>query len=294
MPCRSWASTWRVLSEPRSVGEPTGPLVFGSFALASRLGRPASLIGMNGTVRDLPLEERPRERLLLRGAKSLSDSELVAILLRTGCRGSSALEVGRDLLVSCGGLLGLASRDLRALDQRGLGAAKLATLLAAVEIGRRVARAELPSRVPLSEPDAVARYLSMRYGCPDQEVMGALFLDARHRLLGESEHFRGTLSRAAVEPRPILKEGLLQGAAALLALPYPSKRRPESQCRRPGLYPSNVEGRRGGWYSAAGSPHSRVRQPLALSTAERGAVKGARPPFTRCVLGACPRIRTGE
>ena len=70
--------------------------------------------------------------------------------------------------------------------------------------------------MPLSEPDAVARYLSMRYGCPDQEVMGALFLDARQRLLGESEHFRGTLSRAAVEPRPILKEGLLQGAAALL------------------------------------------------------------------------------
>jgi len=171
---------------------------------------------MVGTVRDLPLEERPRERLLRRGAKSLSDSELVAILLRTGRRGASALEAGRELLSSCGGLPGLASSDLRAVDQRGLGPAKMATLLAAVEIGLRVARAELPIRAPLSEPDAVARYLSLRYGRPDQEIMGALFLDSRHRLLGESEHFRGTLSRASVEPRPILKEGLLQGAAALL------------------------------------------------------------------------------
>lgn len=167
-------------------------------------------------LRDLPAEERPRERLLQRGAGSLSDGELVAVVLRTGRRGASAVEVAREVLEACGGLVGLVRADSAALPRAGLGPAKRAVLLAALEIGRRAARADVPDRDLLREPSAVARYLSVRYAAADQEVMGALYLDTRHRLIAEGELFRGALSRATVEPRPILKQGLLVGAAALL------------------------------------------------------------------------------
>ncbi|HVS10424.1 MAG TPA: DNA repair protein RadC [Planctomycetota bacterium] len=168
------------------------------------------------TLSHVPLEERPRERLLERGTRSVSDAELVAILIRSGSRRASAVELARGLIEGCGGLPGLARADASALRRSGLGAATSAAVLAAVEIGRRVARAELPLEDPLREPAVVARYLTLRYGRTDQEIMGALFLDSRHRLIAESELFRGTLARASVEPRPILKEGLLRGAAALL------------------------------------------------------------------------------
>jgi DNA repair protein RadC len=98
----------------------------------------------------------------------------------------------------------------------GLGSAKAAAVMAAIEIGRRLARGQMPEREPLGHPAAVARYLALRFSVPDQEVMGALFLDTRHRLLGESDVYRGTLNRAAVEPRGLLKEALLRGAAGLI------------------------------------------------------------------------------
>jgi DNA repair protein RadC len=147
------------------------------------------------------------------GARALGDAELVAVLLRTGRPGASALEVAREVLAAVGGLPGLATTAARPLARKGLGDAKAATLLAAVEIGRRLARTEAIERAPLAHPAAVASYLALRYGATDQEVMGALYLDTRNRLLAERELYRGTLNRAAVEPRQILKEGLLQGAA---------------------------------------------------------------------------------
>ena len=164
----------------------------------------------------MPLDERPRERLLRNGGRSLSDAELVAILLRTGCSGTSVLDLARDLLAATGGLSGLLVADALALRGPGLGPAKRATVLAAVELARRLARARLPDREPLSHPQAVARYLCLRYALGEQEVMGALFLDTRNRLIDEREIFRGTLSRAAVEPRALLKQGLLRDAAALI------------------------------------------------------------------------------
>jgi DNA repair protein RadC len=169
-----------------------------------------------GLIAELPAEERPRERLLQHGAQVASEAELIAILLRTGRRGASALAVARELLEGCGGLVGLRGANLPALRRRGLGAAKAATLLAALEIARRLARSDLPDRLSMSRPQAAARYLALRYGRPDQEVMGALYLDTRHRLIAESEIFRGTINRAAVEPRAILKEGLLRGATGFL------------------------------------------------------------------------------
>ena len=146
-------------------------------------------------------QERARERILLHGATSLADSELVALLLRTGARGCPVAEAARRLLERRGGLSGLAQATPRALRGTGLGGAKIATILAAIEIGRRLTRAEVPRRRPLREPATVARYLAMTYSREGQEVMGALFLDTRHRLIDEGELFRGTLDRAGVEPR---------------------------------------------------------------------------------------------
>jgi len=173
-------------------------------------------VALAGLIRELPADERPRERLLGQGPRSLGDAELVAILLRTGRRGTSALEMARDLLRSVGGLRGLAMADPSALATKGLGPAKAAALLAAVELGRRLVRTEIVEREPLTRPAAVASYLTLRFGRRDQEILGALYLDTRNRLLAERELYRGTLSRAAVEPRRILQEGLLLGAAGVV------------------------------------------------------------------------------
>ncbi|MCZ6507475.1 MAG: DNA repair protein RadC [Acidobacteria bacterium] len=168
------------------------------------------------TIRELEPGERPRERLMEHGSEVLSDNELVAILIRTGRRGHSAVDLGRDLLAQCGGLVGLLGVVPQSLLRSGLGPAKAASLLAAVEVGRRLARARLPDRQPLDRPDAVADYLALRYSRRDQEVMGVLYLDTRQRLMAEAELFRGTLNRAAAEPRSILKRGLLQDAAGFI------------------------------------------------------------------------------
>ena len=169
-----------------------------------------------GLIRELPESERPRERLLKHGSETLSDPELVAVLLRTGVKGVSAVQMARELLQETGGLTGLVALPSQSLRRKGLGPAKAATLLAALEIASRVAREQLPERDPLTRPAEVARYLALRYWARDQEVMGALFLDARSRLLGEKELFRGTLDRAIAEPREILKEALLRGAAGVI------------------------------------------------------------------------------
>jgi DNA repair protein RadC len=168
-------------------------------------------------IRDLPEGERPRERLLEQGSGSLSDSELVAVLLRTGSAGSSALETALRLLDENGGLAGLLGATPQSLRRKGIGPAKAAGLLAAFEIARRLARSSVDrGREPLSRPDEIARYLNLRYRVRDQEVMGALFLDSRGRFLSEREIYRGTLDRAAVEPREVLKECLLRGAAGVI------------------------------------------------------------------------------
>jgi DNA repair protein RadC len=150
----------------------------------------------NELIRELPRGDRPRERLLRHGGPALTDAELVAILLGTGRKQHSAVEVARELLRQRGGLNGLVGIPAEALGVPGLGPAKRAVLLAAVELARRFARAELPEREPLTHPGAVARYLGLRYGLAGQEVMGALYLDTRHRLIAENELF-GLLRDAA-------------------------------------------------------------------------------------------------
>jgi len=166
-------------------------------------------------IRELPEGERPRERLLELGGRALSDSELLAVLLRTGRTGVSVLQLALDLLREHGGLAGLLSATPHSLRRSGIGPAKASSLLAAFEVGRRLAREELLDCEPLTRTTEAARYLSIRYQSCDQEVMGAIFLDARNRLLGEREFFRGTLNRVAVEPREILKDCLQRGAVSI-------------------------------------------------------------------------------
>ncbi len=163
-----------------------------------------------------PKSQRPRERMLTYGEGALSDEELVAILLRSGKPGQSAIAMAAELIQEHGGVGGLLWTDLRRMRRYGLGPAKAASIMAAVELGRRLAKAGLSKDNLLDRPESVARYLYLRYGRVDQEVMGALFVDMRNHLTGESEIFRGTLTRAAVEPRAILREALLSGAAGLL------------------------------------------------------------------------------
>lgn len=153
----------------------------------------------------------------------MTDGELVALLLRTGVRGRSVLDMADDLLLEIGGVEGLARAEAGDLRKRGLGPAKVSALLAVGELACRMARREVAEREPLRHPAAVARYLGLKYRVKDQERMGALYLDSRQRLIGERELFRGTLDRAAVEPRQILREGLRQGAAgAILFHTHPS------------------------------------------------------------------------
>jgi DNA repair protein RadC len=167
-------------------------------------------------IREIPKSERPRERLLEQGSGALSDAELVAILLRTGHRKASVVQLARTVLDENGGLGGLLGSTPRTLRRPGLGPAKAAGLLAALEIASRLARLEVQEREALSRPAEVARYLHLRYQTRDQEVMGALFLDTRGRTLGDRELYRGTLDRALVEPREVLKECLLRGASGVI------------------------------------------------------------------------------
>lgn len=167
-------------------------------------------------IRELPAGERPRERLLTQGAGALSDGELVAVLLRTGVAGRSALALATELLLERGGLAGLLDSAPSDLRRGGLGPAKAASVLAAVELGRRLARHEVAERSPMDRPATVARYLEMRFGRRGQEVVGAVFLDTRNRLLGEAELYRGTLNRALVEPREVLREALARTAAGMV------------------------------------------------------------------------------
>ena len=165
---------------------------------------------------ELPEEERPRERLIRHGATTLSDAELLAVLLRTGRPGLGVLAFARELLHEFSGLSGMVGLGFSDLRRPGLASAKGAVLLAALELGRRLAASKIPRRQILSRPSAVANYLALRYARREQEVVGALFLDDRHRLISSEEFFRGTRSRTSVDPRLVLKEALLKGAEGVL------------------------------------------------------------------------------
>lgn len=168
-------------------------------------------------IADWPPQERPRERLLAQGAQGLSDAELVAVCLRSGTRGKSAVDLARELIAAFGGLAGLLAADLRKLVQvKGLGAAKAAQLAAVIELARRSARQGLMSGSALTSPGAVRDFLRLALASRPHEVFVVLFLDAQHRVLSDAELFRGTLTQTSVYPREVVKAALAANAAAVI------------------------------------------------------------------------------
>jgi DNA repair protein RadC len=168
-------------------------------------------------ITDWPLQERPRERLIALGPRALADAELLAILLRTGVKGSSAVDVARALLARFGSvaaLLEASAQDLAALP--GLGSAKSAQLQAALELSRRALREELSARDVLSSPRAVRDYLRLALAGRQHEVFVVLLLDAQHRVIACEELFRGTLTQTSVYPREVVKCALRHNAAAVI------------------------------------------------------------------------------
>lgn len=170
---------------------------------------------MGNVARSCP--ERPRERLLARGPASLTDVELLAVMLRTGMRGRSALDVARSLLArfgSLGALLAAETADIRA--QHGLGPVHAAEFKAMIEIVRRSLVEEAAARDALASPEAVRAYLKLALAPLPYEAFLALFLDSQNRLLAARELFRGTLAQTSVYPREVVKAALAHNAAGVV------------------------------------------------------------------------------
>jgi len=169
------------------------------------------------TIKDWPAGERPRERLLSEGPASLSDAELLAIFLRTGVTGKSAVDLARDLLCRFGSLRRLLAASRQSFCAApGLGDAKFAQLQAVLEMGRRHLAEELERGRPLLSPEHTESYLRAHLRDHPYEVFAILFLDNRHRVLAFEEMFRGTIDGASVHPREVVRRALQHNAAALI------------------------------------------------------------------------------
>ncbi|MBD8492231.1 DNA repair protein RadC [Pseudomonas syringae] len=169
------------------------------------------------SIRDWPAAERPRERLLSMGATSLSDAELLAIFLRTGVAGHSAVDLARHLLNQFGSLRSLLESDLTAFSAHlGLGPAKFAQLQAVLEMARRHLAETLRRDSALENPEQVRRYLKSLLRHEPHEVFGCLFLDSKHRVLAFEVLFHGSINTAYVHPRQVVKRALAHNAASLI------------------------------------------------------------------------------
>jgi DNA repair protein RadC len=185
-------------------------------------------------ITDWPQGERPREKLLQRGATALSDAELLAIFLRVGVTGKSAVELARDLLAHFGSLTRLFhASQVEFAAFPGMGPAKYAQLQAVLEMARRALGEEMVQGDALGSPGAVRDYLRLHLGGLGHEVFMALFLDAQNRVLAREELFRGTLTQTSVYPREVVKRALAHNAAGIiLAHNHPSGAAEPSQADR--------------------------------------------------------------
>lgn len=176
-------------------------------------------------LKDLPADARPREKLLARGPGALSDTELLALLLRTGTRGRGVFELAAETLYRFQGLAGLlhaGADELKAVKGLG-GTAKRAELLAVLELARRAMAEQLKAREVFGSPEAVKNYLQLHLARKPHEVFAGLFLDAQNRLIAMEELFRGTLTQTSVYPREVVLKALqLHAAAVVLAHNHPS------------------------------------------------------------------------
>jgi DNA repair protein RadC len=175
------------------------------------------------SMKDLPVDARPREKLLARGPQALSDVELLAILLRTGMVGKNVFQLSEELL-GPDGIAGLLQATVQSLQLvKGLGPAKQAELLAVFELARRALSQRLKEREAFETPDAVKQYLQLQLAHKNHEVFAVLFLDNQNRMLAMEELFRGTLSQTSVYPREVVMRALHhQAAAVVLSHNHPS------------------------------------------------------------------------
>jgi len=176
------------------------------------------------SIKDWPESERPRERLLRQGPGALSDAELLAIFLRVGVAGRSALDLAGELLNTFRSINALFAAPLRDVARiKGLGEAKYVQLMAAHELAKRALAEQIQRDTLLNAPDKVRQYLRLRLGHLPHEVFLALFLDAQNRLIAPEELFRGTLTQTSVYPREVVKRALtLNAAAVVFAHNHPS------------------------------------------------------------------------
>lgn len=169
------------------------------------------------TISQWPEAERPRERLLNQGASALSDAELIAVLLRSGSTGTSAVSLARELIATFGGLRGLfAQSQVVLLRTKGIGPAKLAQLQVALELGRRYYAETLRERQLFDSSEATRTFLNLQLSHRSRECFACMFLDNQHRLLAYDVLFEGTLNAAAVYPREVVTLALEYGAQALI------------------------------------------------------------------------------
>lgn len=175
-------------------------------------------------ITDWPEDERPRERLLAQGAAALSDAELLAIFLRVGVKGQSAVDLGRVLIQRFGSLNRLFAATESELSQlHGMGPAKYVQLQAVLEMSRRALAEEMRQGSVFSSPGAVRDFLRLHLARLPHEVFYALWLDAQNRLIASEELFRGSLTQTSVYPREVVKKALWHNAAAVvLAHNHPS------------------------------------------------------------------------
>ena len=168
-------------------------------------------------ITDWPQAERPREKLLHRGPAALSDAELLAIFLRTGVNGKTAVDLARELLTRYQGLRTLLELDLKELSSNpGVGTTKYSQFQAALELGRRYLESSLSRDVSLTSPGDTRNYLKARLRAYPHEVFACLFLDNRHRVICFEELFTGTIDGASVHPREVVRRALYHNAAALI------------------------------------------------------------------------------
>lgn len=175
-------------------------------------------------IKDWPADDRPREKLLRSGADALSDAELLAIFLRTGVKGISAVDLARQLLSEFGSLRRLLEADETTFcSGHGLGQAKFVQLQAVLEMSRRHLESTMIRGEAFNDCNLTKNYLKHRLRAYPHEVFACLFLDNQHRMIVFEELFRGTIDGASVYPREVVKQALQHNAAAvILAHNHPS------------------------------------------------------------------------
>lgn len=168
-------------------------------------------------ISEWPNDDRPREKLLARGAQALSEAELLALILRTGVRGKSAVQIARELIERFDGLGNLLHADAQALQRMpGLGPAKAAQLVAVLALVKRALHEQMRRSDNIDSPHAARDYLRLHLAARDREVFAAIYLDAQHRVIAVEDLFAGTLTQTSIFPREVVRHALLHNCAAVI------------------------------------------------------------------------------